>query len=186
MPGVAISPDELKQRCASITMLLLDVDGVLTDGVIGLNDRGIESRHFHVRDGIAIGLWRKAGGRSGVLSGRSAAVVSRRAAELRMRPVYQGIQDKGACFEHLLIQLELDASQVCFMGDDIVDLPVLRRAGLAACPSDAVEEVRAASHVTTEAAGGRGAVRELVELLLKQQGRWEAAIAHGVPGRADP
>jgi 3-deoxy-D-manno-octulosonate 8-phosphate phosphatase (KDO 8-P phosphatase) len=170
-------PAELADRCMRIELLLMDVDGVLTDGVIALDDRGVETKHFYVRDGSAIALWRRAGKRAAILSGRSATAVEHRARELGISPVIQGHSAKADPFRQLLQDLQLDPAQVCFVGDDLPDLPVLRCVGLAACPADAVPEVQAASHYVTRATGGRGAVREVVELLLKQQGAWEGLVA---------
>ena len=160
------------ERCRPIELLVVDVDGVLTDGVIVVDDRGVESKHFHVRDGLAYSLWHRAGKRSAILSGRRAEVVDRRAAELKIAHVFQGLAEKGAPFRALLAELGLRPRQVCFVGDDLVDLPVLQSAGLAACPADAVAEVRDAAHLVTAAAGGRGAIREVVEVILKAQGLW--------------
>src|SRR5436305_10294674 len=113
---------ELAARCAPIELLVVDVDGVLTDGAIVIDDHGVESKHFHVRDGLAYSLWHRAGKRSAILSGRKAEVVDRRAAELRIVHVYQGLADKGAPFRALLAALGLEARQACFVGDDLVDL----------------------------------------------------------------
>jgi 3-deoxy-D-manno-octulosonate 8-phosphate phosphatase (KDO 8-P phosphatase) len=159
-------------RCAAIELLAVDVDGVLTDGAIVVDDRGVESKHFHVRDGLAFALWHRAGKRSAILSGRRAEVVDRRAAELNIGHVSQGLAEKGEPLRALLGELHLQPRQVCFVGDDLADLPALRMAGLAACPADAVEEVLASVHLVTAAAGGRGAVREVVEVILKAQGLW--------------
>lgn len=163
---------ELAARCAPIELLVVDVDGVLTDGAIVIDDHGVESKHFHVRDGLAYSLWHKAGKHSAILSGRKADVVARRAGELKIEHVAQGLADKGKPFAALLAELGLDASQACFVGDDLVDLPALRSAGLAACPSDAVSEVRDAAHLITGTIGGRGVIREVVEVILKAQGLW--------------
>ncbi len=167
-----LSSTDLAARCAGIELLAVDVDGVLTDGVIRLDDHGVESKHFHVRDGLAYSLWHKAGKRSAILSGRCAEVVDRRAAELRISHVAQGLAEKGEAFQNLLDRYRLKASQVCFVGDDLMDLPVLRAAGLAACPADATLEVRESVHLVTTAPGGGGAVREVVEVILKAQGLW--------------
>ncbi|GAC1470067.1 MAG: hypothetical protein NVSMB9_14740 [Isosphaeraceae bacterium] len=166
----------LASRCAPIELLLVDVDGVLTDGVIVLDDRGVETKHFHVRDGSAFHLWRKAGKRAAILSGRWAPVVDRRAAELGIAPVIQGAANKGAPFRALIDRLGLDARQVCYVGDDLPDIPVLVAVGLAVCPADAAVEVRRVAHVVTSARGGQGAVREVVELILKQQGSWDRLL----------
>src|SRR3954470_4117257 len=140
---------DFAERCGPIELLVVDVDGVLTDGAIVIDDHGVESKHFHVRDGLAYSLWHKAGKHSAILSGRKADVVARRAGELKIEHVAQGLADKGKPFASLLAELGLDASQACFVGDDLVDLPALRSAGLAACPSDAVSEVRDAAHLIT-------------------------------------
>jgi 3-deoxy-D-manno-octulosonate 8-phosphate phosphatase (KDO 8-P phosphatase) len=166
------SSADLAARCAAIELLAVDVDGVLTDGVIVVDDRGVESKHFHVRDGLAYSLWHRAGKCSAILSGRRADVVDRRAAELKIAHVAQGLAEKGEPLRALLAELGLEPRQVCFVGDDLVDLPVLRAVGLAACPADAVVEVRDSVHLVTTAAGGRGAVREVVEVILKLQGLW--------------
>jgi 3-deoxy-D-manno-octulosonate 8-phosphate phosphatase (KDO 8-P phosphatase) len=171
------SDAELAARCGPIELLLMDVDGVLTDGVIALDDNGVETKHFFVRDGSAIALWRKAGKRVAILSGRTAKAVDLRATELGISPVIQGARDKAGPFRALLAELTLEPRQVCYMGDDLPDVPVLRASGLAACPADAVEEVRSAVHYVARAPGGRGAIREVVELILKAQGAWDRATA---------
>ena len=173
------SPDaaDLAVRCGSIALLLLDVDGVLTDGVIAIDDLGVETKHFHVRDGFAISLWRKAGKQVAILSGRRAKVVDLRAAELGISHVIQGATSKLEPFRTLLAELQLKPSQVCYVGDDLPDLPVLSEVGLAACPADAANEVQCRAHVVTTAKGGKGAIREVIELLLKNQGEWDRLIA---------
>jgi 3-deoxy-D-manno-octulosonate 8-phosphate phosphatase (KDO 8-P phosphatase) len=166
------SSADLAARCAAIELLAVDVDGVLTDGAIVVDDQGVESKHFHVRDGLAYSLWHRAGKRSAILTGRRAEVVSRRAVELGISYVAQGLSDKGAALQEMLRDLHLEPRQVCFVGDDLVDLPVLRAVGLSACPGDAVPEVRDCALLVTQNAGGRGAVREVIELILKAQGSW--------------
>jgi 3-deoxy-D-manno-octulosonate 8-phosphate phosphatase (KDO 8-P phosphatase) len=165
---------DLAARCAPIELLVVDVDGVLTDGAIVIDDHGVESKHFHVRDGLAYSLWHRAGKQSAILSGRKAQVVEHRAAELKIGYLVQGLAEKGEPFRGLIAELGLDTRQVCFVGDDLVDLPVLRAAGLAVCPSDAAAEVKSAVHLVTGAIGGRGVVREVVEVILKAQGLWHS------------
>lgn len=177
MPGTETTPD-LQARCASIELLVLDVDGVLTDGSIQFDDHGAESKTFFVRDGTALVLWHKAGKRTAILSGRRAATVERRAAELRIAHVEQGLAQKGPALVALLRELRLSAQQCCAVGDDLADLPALRLAHLAACPGDAAPEVRAVAHLVTAAPGGRGTVREVVETILKAQGRWDELVDH--------
>src|SRR5437660_9694231 len=121
--------DELAARCGPIELLLVDVDGVLTDGVIAIDDRGVETKHFHVRDGSALAIWRKLGRPAAILSGRKAEAVDRRAAELGIAPVIQGASDKREPFRGLIRDLGLEPRQVCYVGDDLADLPVLLVAG---------------------------------------------------------
>jgi 3-deoxy-D-manno-octulosonate 8-phosphate phosphatase (KDO 8-P phosphatase) len=173
---MTLADAQLTERCARIELLVLDVDGVLTDGVIALDDRGVETKHFHVRDGSAIHLWRRAGKRVAILSGRSARCVELRATELEIEPVLQGLAHKREPFETMVQELGLDPRQVCFVGDDLADLEVFAVAGLTACPTDAAPEVRETAHYVARAAGGRGAVREVVELLLKHQGAWDRLL----------
>jgi 3-deoxy-D-manno-octulosonate 8-phosphate phosphatase (KDO 8-P phosphatase) len=170
---------ELGARCAPIELLIADVDGVLTDGVIAIDGAGDEIKRFHVRDGLGYALWHRAGKHSAILSGRRAAAVERRAAELSIAHVLQGHDAKAGPFLDLVGRLDLEPRQVCYIGDDLPDLPVLRAVGLAACPADAVGEVRAAAHLVTLAPGGRGAVREVIEVILKSQGKWESLVEPG-------
>jgi len=165
-----------EQRCQAIELILADVDGVLTDGRLALNNQGIETKQFHIRDGMGIHLWQKAGYRFGVVSGRSSHVVKMRAAELNIEIVRQGTGDKLATTREIMAELGLSVSQVCFIGDDLPDLPVVRAVGLGVAVADACEELRQAAHHVTGAAGGTGAVREAVELILKAQSRWGDVI----------
>jgi 3-deoxy-D-manno-octulosonate 8-phosphate phosphatase (KDO 8-P phosphatase) len=170
------TPADLAVRCLPIELLVADVDGVLTDGVIAIDDQGIETRHFHVRDGMAYSLWHRAGKQAAILSGRCGAAVERRAAELNITHVLQGHDQKSAPLRTLIDRLGFSLAQVCFVGDDLADLPVLRAVGLAACPADAVPEIKNIVHLITRASGGRGSVREVVELILKSQGIWNDLI----------
>lgn len=170
-------PLDLAARCGPVEFLVVDVDGVLTNGVIAIDGHGVETKHFHVRDGSAFDLWRKAGKRAAILSGRSAPAVDHRAAELGIEPVIQGASQKGGPFRQLIASLGLAPEQVCYIGDDLADLPVLQVVGLAACPADAAAEVREVAHLVTQTEGGRGVVREVVELILKQQGAWDGLLA---------
>ena len=166
----------LAERAAKVELLLLDVDGVLTDGGIVYADDGAELKRFHVRDGSGLKLWQLAGRRAAIVSGRNSPAVARRAAELGVAPVLQGRADKLAAFEALLAETGLRPEQVCAVGDDLPDLPVLRRCGLAVAVVDACPEVRAAADYVTAPPGGRGAVRDAIEWLLKLQGRWAAVV----------
>ena len=173
------TPAELAARCQPIELLVTDVDGVLTDGLIVLDDRGVETKHFHVRDGLAYSLWHKAGKQAAILSGRKAPAVVYRAAELRIAHVLQGHEQKEVPLRNLIEQLGLSPQQVCFVGDDLPDLPALMTVGLAACPADAAAEVQDAAHLITRAHGGKGTIREVVEIILKYQGSWINLIGAG-------
>jgi 3-deoxy-D-manno-octulosonate 8-phosphate phosphatase (KDO 8-P phosphatase) len=173
---MADSPDRLSQRCAPIELLLLDVDGVLTDGGIIYGDDGVELKEFHVRDGAGLQLWRRAGKRAAILTGRTSRVVEVRAAEVGISTVLQGAADKLAGYRSLLRQTGATPEQVCFVGDDLPDLPVLRNCGLPVAVADACPEALEDAHYVTGAAGGRGAVREVIELILRCQGHWQKIV----------
>ena len=175
-----MQPPELTTRALAIELLLLDVDGVLTDGSIVYADDGRELKRFHVRDGSGLKLWHSAGKRSAIVSGRASLAVERRAAELGIRPVLQGRDDKLAAFAEVLTATGLKPEQVCAIGDDLPDLPVLRQCGLAVAVADACPEARGAAHYVTTVPGGRGAVRDAIEWLLKLRGEWAGLTArHG-------
>jgi 3-deoxy-D-manno-octulosonate 8-phosphate phosphatase (KDO 8-P phosphatase) len=170
-------PAALRRKAKNIVLLLLDVDGVLTDGRIIVDDRGVETKHFHVRDGQGIALLLRGGIEVGFITSRSSASVRYRAKELGVRLLRQGVRDKLAVYESIRQRRGLRDEQVAFMGDDIVDLPVLRRVGLAFSVADGWEGVRAAADLVSVAHGGHGAVREVAEMLLKSQGKWAGLIA---------
>ena len=162
----------LAERCRAVRMLVLDVDGVLTAGGIVYGTGGLEVKRFHVRDGSGIKLWRLAGRRCALITGRSSPVVDARAAELAIDFVFQGASDKLPAYRRLLEEAAVEPSAICYVGDDVQDLPPLRNCGLAVSVADGCREARAAAHYVTRAAGGRGAVREVVELVLRCQGEW--------------
>lgn len=166
----------LHERCARIELLLLDVDGVLTDGSIIYHEGRSEIKAFHVRDGSGLNLWRRAGKRAAIISGRRSANVKMRALELGVRPVVQGAADKLPAFEELLRGQEISAERVCAIGDDVPDLPLLRRCGLAVAVADACPEAIADAHYVTRSPGGRGAVREVIERILQAQGIWQRLV----------
>lgn len=170
-------PADLAARAAAIELLLLDVDGVLTDGGVIYADDGTELKRFHVRDGSGLKLWRLAGKRAAIVSGRKSAAVERRAAELGISPVVQGRDDKLAAFAEVLAATGLRAEQVCAIGDDLPDVPVLRHCGLPIVVADACAQAQDAAAFVTATPGGRGAVREAIEWLLKLQGRWDEVTA---------
>ena len=164
-------------RAARIRLLLFDVDGVLTDGTILLDAHGEEAKVFHIRDGTAVVLAHKAGLMTGLLSARQSASTSERATQLGIKLVYQGVASKLAAYEQILRDHELTDEEVAYMGDDLVDLPVLARVGLSAAPADAVSDVRDRVTWVSRRAGGRGAVRDFVELVLRAQSRWQGLVA---------
>ena len=151
------------------------MDGVLTDGAIIYGSNGEELKHFHVRDGSALKLWRDAGLRTALITGRSSSVVGRRAAELGIDLVRQGCPDKLAALHPIRAECGAAPEQVCAVGDDVPDVPVLRNSGLAVAVADACSEAVAVAHYVTRVPGGRGAVREAVELVLRCQGKWPLA-----------
>jgi 3-deoxy-D-manno-octulosonate 8-phosphate phosphatase (KDO 8-P phosphatase) len=167
----------LVQRCARIEMLVLDVDGVLTDGRIIYTDAGEEMKAFHVRDGSGLKLWTSQGKKAGIITGRRSSIVERRAKELGITAVIQGADDKKAALDEMLKSLGLTPDQVCAIGDDIVDLAVLRACGLAVAVADACVEAKDDADYVTQARGGRGAVREVIELILRAQGIWPEVVA---------
>lgn len=165
-----------KQVYQAIELILSDVDGVLTDGGIVFNNEGIESKRFHIRDGLAIKLWTSAGGRFGLLTGRNSHIVNLRAAELGIAIVRQGVENKLATMKEILAELRLEPAQVCYIGDDLPDLAAMRVAGLAITVPDAAPEIRSAAGYVTKLRGGQGAVREAIEVILKAQGRWNDLV----------
>ena len=159
-------------RASRIRLLVLDVDGVLTDGVLVYGPSGEEIKRFHVRDGLAVQSARRAGVEVAVVSGRASAAVTRRMSELGIVEVHQGIADKAATLRALLGRLGVKAEETAVMGDDLPDLPVMKIAGLALAPSDAAPEVKRAAGWVSRSPGGHGAVREAVEMLLRSRKVW--------------
>jgi len=166
----------LQDRCQPIRLILSDVDGVLTDGRIVWDNRGIESKQFHIRDGMGVRLWQKAGYRFGLITLRSSHVVQVRARELGIEILRQAADDKLAALREILQQLNLKPEQACYLGDDLPDLQTVRAVGLGVAVADACEELRQAADYVTSTPGGQGAVRETVEMLLKNQRRWNEVI----------
>jgi 3-deoxy-D-manno-octulosonate 8-phosphate phosphatase (KDO 8-P phosphatase) len=168
-----------RQVLANVRWLLLDVDGVLTDGSLWFDHEGREYKSFHVHDAAGIVYWHRAGNFSGFLSGRGGDVVERRARELGVHEVLLGRIDKAAAFAELLARRAITADQVAYVGDDLLDLPVLRQVAFAATVPAGRAEVRAAVHYVTKAQGGHGAARDVVELLLAARGAWAGIVARG-------
>jgi 3-deoxy-D-manno-octulosonate 8-phosphate phosphatase (KDO 8-P phosphatase) len=156
-----------------IRLILSDVDGVLTDGSIVIDNAGVESKSFYVRDGYAIKLWLKAGFEFGLLTARNSQVVKIRAAELGIQMVRQGYSEKLTAAKEMMALAKVDPSEVCYIGDDLPDLSVMFDVGLSVTVADGAPEVRQAATWITKAPGGRGAIRELIERLLKAKSLWE-------------
>ena len=157
--------------------MLLDVDGVLTDGTVLMHGDGTESKPFHIRDGAAIVWTLKSGLTVGLLSARESASTIQRAAQLGIPIVAQGVASKDAEYARIIAECGMSDEEVAYMGDDLLDIAVLRRVGLAAVPADAAEDARRCAHWVSPSAGGRGAVREFLEMILKAQGLWQALVA---------
>ncbi len=169
--------DEILARARAVRMIVFDVDGVLTDGSLYFGDDGQEYKAFNSRDGHGIKMLRASGVEPAIITGRSSQVVAIRARNLGITQLFQGAEDKLEAFEQLLARVGLGPEQIAYMGDDLVDLPVLRRCGLAITVPDAPEEVKARCHYITRAHAGHGAAREAGELIMQAQGTWAAQLA---------
>ncbi len=163
----------MKDRIEPVRLLIMDVDGVLTDGRIVLDDSGNELKFFDVRDGHGIVMLHRIGVESAIITGRSSKVVERRAKELGITYVYQGIHDKLEAYEELKRRVGLEDREIAYVGDDVVDMPVMARVGFAVAVADAHPEVIKIAHYVTNAKGGRGAVREVTELIIREKGKWD-------------
>jgi 3-deoxy-D-manno-octulosonate 8-phosphate phosphatase (KDO 8-P phosphatase) len=175
----------LGPRARMIDLILVDVDGVMTDGGISFIDADREAKTFDVKDGVGLWIARRAGLHTGVISGRSGGAVTRRVEELHMDEVHLKVRDKLATYERILRRRRLRDAQVCYIGDDVVDLPILGRAGLPVAVADAHPEVVRCARFVTHAPGGRGAIREVIDAILKAQGRWGEVLGWfeaGAPG----
>jgi 3-deoxy-D-manno-octulosonate 8-phosphate phosphatase (KDO 8-P phosphatase) len=165
------------ERARPLRLMAFDVDGVLTDGVLYYTHEGTELKAFHTLDGLGLKLLAHAGVELALISGRRSNAVAARAANLGIARLFQGVEDKLAVFERVRGELRLDARACGFMGDDLPDLPVLTRCGFAATVPDAPEAVRSRAHYVSRTPGGRGAAREVCDLILRAQGAFDAAIA---------
>jgi len=172
-----VTGNSIVSSARQIRLVLFDVDGVLTDGKILLHADGTESKVFDIKDGTAIVWAKRLGLTIGFLSARVSTATTQRAAQLGITLVHQGVPSKLDTYEEIADGLLLDDEQVAYMGDDILDLPVLSRVGLAAAPADAADDVRARVHWVSRARGGDGAARELIELILRAQDRWDSIVA---------
>ena len=173
----------VEKKAIRVILLLSDVDGVLTDGRVILNSDGSESKQFHVRDGVGIMWAQRVGLKVGLLSARISAATTQRAAQLKIPLVVQGAESKLKAYEKLLKKNHLTDADVAYIGDDLIDLPVLSRVGLSAAPADAVLTVRERVDWVSTCPGGAGAVRELVELVLRAQGKWNIRTLLNIPAK---
>jgi 3-deoxy-D-manno-octulosonate 8-phosphate phosphatase (KDO 8-P phosphatase) len=174
----------LAERCAALRLILSDVDGVMTDGTVLLLPDGSDAKAFNIRDGLGIVMAHAAGLRTGLLSGRSSPSVAKRAAELGMAVVRQGVRDKRGALREILSEQALQAHEVAYVGDDLNDMPVLAEVGLSAAPADGTIEVRNQAFMVLSAAGGRGCLREFIEAILRARGDFErvaAAVGASLP-----
>jgi len=170
--------DHLRERIQKIRLLVFDCDGVLTDGRITFLPDGGQSKSFDVRDGLGISLAIRAGLRTAIISGRESSAVEHRARDLGIHHLRQKSTDKIESLDSILKQESLTMADVGYVGDDLVDIPVMRHVGVAIAVADAVAEAKQAAHYITSLPGGRGAVREAIELILKTQGKWESVTKH--------
>ena len=169
---------DLQEKAAAIRLVIFDVDGVLTDGGLFIGDDGQEYKQFHSKDGHGMVMLQHSGVQIAIITGRTSEVVKIRMASLGIAHVYQGKREKLPAFEDLLQQTGFDASQIAYVGDDVVDLPVMTRVGLAIAVQDAHHLAKQHAHWVTPSGGGRGAAREVCELIMDAQGTLEAALQH--------
>lgn len=167
-------PDDLKDRILKVKLLIMDVDGVLTDGRMVYGDYGDELKFFDVQDGFGLVMLRQAGIRTAIISSKKSRVNQRRAKELHITKIYQNARDKFKVLEKITKKMNISREEVCFIGDDLVDIPVLSKVGFAVGVKNAVDEVKEVVHYVTLKSGGRGAVREVVDLILKTQNKWKS------------
>jgi len=169
--------DTAVARASRLQLMIFDVDGILTDGSLHYGPDGETIKTFNVLDGHGIKLLQQAGIATAIISARQSTLVAKRAADLGIRHLFQGVHDKRAAFEHLLTHTGITAEAAGFVGDDVIDLPILLRVGFAASVPNAHAEVRSRVHYVTQATGGRGAARELCDFILRAQDKYEAALA---------
>jgi 3-deoxy-D-manno-octulosonate 8-phosphate phosphatase (KDO 8-P phosphatase) len=164
-------------RAQKVKLLVIDIDGIMTDGRIIYSVYGDELKFFDVQDGFGISLLRHAGIPSVIITAKKSRIVKLRARDMKVARAYQGYIDKLVPFNDILKRFKVSPEEICFMGDDLIDVPVLRRVGFAVTVPNAVDEAKSAAHHVTSKAGGRGAVREMCDLILKSQGKWDAVTA---------
>jgi len=168
--------EELKTRFKKIKLLLLDVDGVLTDGRIIYDSRGRDSKFFDVHDGLGVFVLHKSGIKTILITAKSSKTISPRAKDMRVAEVFAGIFPKTAVLDKILKKHNVSLDEICFMGDDLVDLSLMRKVGLPVAVANASSEIKEAALYITNRSGGRGAVREIAELILKSQGKWKEVL----------
>ena len=166
----------IEERAKKIKLLILDVDGVLTDGRIIYDNFGDELKCFNVQDGFGMMLFYRAGIKSVIITAKKTRIVKRRACDMHVAAVYSN-HEKLKTYRKVLKRFRVKDEEVCFMGDDLLDLPIIKRAGLAVAPPNAVEDVKKSAHYITQRQGGKGAVREVIEIILKSQGLWDRVIS---------
>jgi len=164
-------------RAQKVKLIVIDIDGIMTDGRIIYSVYGDELKFFDVQDGFGISLLRHAGIPSVIITAKKSRIVKLRARDMKVARAYQGYIDKLVPFNDILKRFKVSPEEICFMGDDLIDVPVLRRVGFAVTVPNAVDEAKSAAHHVTSKAGGRGAVREMCDLILKSQGKWDAVTA---------
>lgn len=175
---MATTDSDLQSRAARIKLFLMDCDGVLTDGRIWVLENGEDQKAFNTRDGLGLEIFHRAGLKSGVISGRVSSALTRRAEKLGMSYLRQGCVEKEQAFAEIVADAGLTNDEVAFAGDDLNDIPLMLKAGLALTVANAAAETRAHAHYVTQANGGHGAVREMIELILKSQNRWDDLLRH--------
>lgn len=165
------------EKAKDVKLVILDVDGVMTDGRIVIDDNGLEQRNFDIKDGLGVVALQMTGVEVAIITSKKSGSVRHRAEELKIKRFHEGIRKKTEPYEQMLAEMGIGDAQVAYVGDDLVDLTLMKRVGLPIAVADAVDEVREAAAYVTRARGGRGAVREAAEMILKAQGKWDAILA---------
>ena len=168
---------DVNEIAARIKLVILDVDGVMTDGSIIIHDDGSETRIFDIKDGLGTVALQMLGVEVAIITSKKSGAVARRAEELRIKRFHEGVRKKVLVYEQMLEEMGITDEEVCYVGDDLNDLGMMKRVGLPVAVADAVPEIKAVARYVTKAPGGRGAVREVAELILKAQGKWDALLA---------
>ncbi len=171
-----IHRSDLKAKAKKVKLILMDADGVLTEGKIIFFSGGGEAKAFDVKDGVGIKLAQRVGIKTGIITGRSSEAVERRAQELEVDELHQGAREKLKSYEKIIKKHSLQDEEVCFIGDDIIDIPVMKRAGFPVAVADAHEDILPYAIYQTDQGGGQGAVREVIDLIIKAQGKWEQLV----------